>query len=279
MDVPGSRVRSDECRAKQSKAAKVRWSKPEEREAQSERLKVSAPWTGQTLSAEHRAAISEGGAGVSHDVSQENREKMAVRGRLLLEDIKQRPGYIEKLSVAQVRRAAADPNHGFKNPDTWAKGFETRIKNGPSPGAGRGICGFRKGQEHYTRSTLEANFARILLFEGIPYQYEPRCFKLEGRGYYTPDFYLEQPLVDPEGKVLVPAGWVELKGWRHKEGHLPGKAQEKADALAGIVDEAVTILVGSDPDWRWIRHLWKPRIPEWETPRQNLRTDPEVFTR
>lgn len=46
---PESRMRTEEGRKKQSQAAKRRWSIPEEREAQSERLKVSAPWTGKTL--------------------------------------------------------------------------------------------------------------------------------------------------------------------------------------------------------------------------------------
>lgn len=60
VEVPGSRTRSAECRAKQSAAAKKRWADPEERAAQSERLKESAPWKGKKFSLEHCTAISRG---------------------------------------------------------------------------------------------------------------------------------------------------------------------------------------------------------------------------
>ena len=60
VEASGSRTRSAETRAKQSAAAKKRWSNESEREAQSERLKESAPWKGKKLSREHRYAISKG---------------------------------------------------------------------------------------------------------------------------------------------------------------------------------------------------------------------------
>ena len=95
------------------------------------------------------------------------------------------------------------------DPETQRKSYETRKANGTlnPPGAGRGITGFRKGLEHYFRSTLEANFARVLVLAGIAYEYEPKVFKLPNGKTYTPDFKLAAPLGD-----LVPAGWVELKG-------------------------------------------------------------------
>jgi hypothetical protein len=112
---------------------------------------------------------------------------------------------------------------------------------------------------------MEANFARILLASGVGYEYEPKVFNLGPLGFYTPDFLLLAPLTIGD-RVLVEAGWVELKGWRAKNGGLPGKAQEKIDALAG-----------RDPVWQALSGYWQSKIALWETPRKNLRTDPSLF--
>jgi hypothetical protein len=279
LEVPGTRKRSEACRAKQSAAAKRRWSSEEERAAQSERLKESAPWKGKVISEEHRAAISEGGTGVTHNVSEENRRKMGERGRRVLGEIRDLPEVRQKMAEAAKRRHEREP-FGLADPKVWRKGYDSKVRNGTlvSPNAGRGICGFRVGLDHYTRSTLEANFARVLIAAGVRYDYEPRVFWLgDDLGYYTPDFYLHDPLTHGEGKVLIPAGWLELKGWRHRDGSLPGKAQEKRDALAAMVEEPVTVLAGSDEVMLLAKALWQPGIPLWETQRRNLRSHPEVF--
>lgn len=57
--------------------------------------------------------------------------------------------------------------------------------------------GRRPDIPHYVRSSWEANFARYLKKEGIPYEYEPKTFyfnQWERRGamHYTPDFYLTE---------------------------------------------------------------------------------------
>ena len=63
----------------------------------------------------------------------------------------------------------------------------------------------------FFRSKTEANYARVLNFMGIIWEYEPRDFYFEGirRGCvsYTPDFYL--PIEDR---------WIEVKGWLDKKG-------------------------------------------------------------
>ena len=277
-EVPGIRKRSAECRAKQAAAARQRWADPEERKAQSERLKVAAPWKGKTLSEEHKKAISEGGKGVKHNISPEGRLAKSRAGRISNQKLRQLPDYSERLSRGVKRRIARGEKVGFMRPALRAKSFETRIKNGPPPNAGRGICGFRKGLSHYTRSTTEANFARVLVDAGVDYQYEPRCFRIEIEGkthHYTPDFFLEKPLMLGE-RVLVPAGWLELKGWRHKDGRLPAGSQEKLDALRALVDEPVNVLTGSDPEWAEIRRHWMARV-QWETPSSNLRNNPLAF--
>ena len=211
--VPGSMARSATCRAKQSTAATARWQVPGARETQSERMRDSAPWKGQRLSAEHRARISAGGKGVSHDLSAEDLARCAARLHRgfaeAMADPRRRVQFVRKLGAGVQRRIAGGELVGWMDPETQRKSYETCKANGTlnPPGAGRGITGFRKGLEHYFRSTLEANFARVLVLAGIAYEYEPKVFKLPNGKTYTPDFKLAAPLGD-----LVPAGWVELKG-------------------------------------------------------------------
>lgn len=273
LEVPGSRKRSAECRRKQSEAAKRRWSDPDERAAQSERLKEKAPWKGKKLSKAHREAISRGGQGVKQNLSPDGRKVRGKQGRQTLERIRRSPGYSDRLSLAQRKRAEWDGLMGFRNPETWQKGWETRLKNGTlaPPGSGRGITGFRKGLDHYTRSCLEANFARVLVHESIPYLYEPVVSKLPGGLVYIPDFYLDAPVGS-----LVPSGWVELKGWRKKDGTLPGNSDAKIRAFEEHVGEQVFVIVQSGSLWREIRAQYQSLL-DWETPRRNLRTHPEVF--
>lgn len=271
--VTVSGPRSPECRAKQAEAARRRWASEEARKEQSERLKEAAPWKGKTLSAEHRQAISDGGQGVSHDLSEEDRAALAERGRAVLDDVRNRPGYSERLAEGQRRRVARGDLTGFQVPGVWQKGYETRVANGTviAPGAGRGITGFREGLGHYCRSTLEANFARVLVKEAVPYLYEPQVFRLPSGQRWTPDFFLLAPLKD-----LVPAGWVELKGWRKSDGTLPLDASLKIQSFEQLTGQSVFVLVQSDPVWKQIEAQWAQSVP-WECPRYNLKTHPAVF--
>lgn len=277
LAVPESFKRSDECREKQSRSASVRWSDPEKRKAHSELLQGRGPWSGQNLSEDHRRAISEGGRGVVHNLSEENRKRVGDRGRRVLLEVIRRPEVRKKISCATKLRSSLNPSHGFKNDLTRAKSYETRKRNGTliSPNAGRGICGFRKGLSHYTRSTMEANFARVLVASGVRYEYEPRCFNFGEHGNYTPDFFLHNPLKLGE-ETLVESGWVEIKGWRYKDGSLPGPADKKIYLLRRAVSQPVTVLAGEDDAWLKIQENWKDKI-SWETSRFNLRSHPAVF--
>lgn len=273
VEVIGSRVRSAECRAKQATAAKRRWADPDERAAQSARLKDAAPWKGKNLSESHKAAISVGGSGVAHDLTDERRAELAARGRRLLVNSRQHPDYRQKLSEGQRRRHEREIC-GLADPANQRKSYNTRLKNGTliPPGGGRGITGFRKGLSHYCRSTLEANFARILVHERVPYEYEPRVFMLPGGGRWTPDFRLLAPLGG------IPAGWVEMKGWRQKDGTLPGEASAKIAAFEQMTGEAVYVLVQSSPEWKALTAKYAGLVP-WERPRFNLKTHPALFGR
>ena len=274
VEVVGSRTRSVECRAKQSAAASKRWSNPEERAAQSKRLKESAPWAGKNLSDEHKAAISAGGRGVPHTLTDERRQELGDQGRRVLAENRKNPQVLAKMSQATRRRFAAGGIFGFRSPGVHQRIMASKVRNGTvqSPGAGRGITGFRKGLVHYCRSTLEANFARILVHEGVPYEYEPRVFRLPNGSRWTPDFRLLTPLGS------IPVGWVELKGWRKKDGSFAGGASAKIQAFERMTGEAVYVLVQSSPEWRVLRDRYSSEVP-WEKPRFNLRTHPKVFGR
>ena len=268
--------RTIETRVKQAEAARRRWSSVEERAAQSERLKVSAPWKGKKLSEQHKAAISEGGRGVTHDITEADRKARGERGAARLVWIRGRPGYGAKLADAVARRIARGELFGFRSPGVHERIMASKVRNGTviSNGSGRGICGFRKGLDHYCRSTLEANFARILLLEGIPYEHEPKMFVLPSGGHYTPDFRLTRPLGD-----VVPAGWVELKGWRKKDGSLPDGVEEKVREFERATGERVFVLTMHDPAWERLEAEYRPRIDLWETSIRNLRSHPRVFER
>ena len=78
------------------------------------------------------------------------------------------------------------------------KGRQTQINNGTSKGKNnpmygkvtRAVGGHRKDLGHATRSSWEANFARILIFLKLSYDYEKYTFELEEGDTYTPDFYI-----------------------------------------------------------------------------------------
>ena len=273
LDVPGSRARSAECRAKMVDAAKARWAIPGAREALSEKLRESAPWKGKHFSEEHKVAISRGGLGKPHNITSEDSQRRGERGRVSLAAIRERPGHSEKLSAGVRRRLDRGEKVGFQTPGACAKSLASRIANGTliPQGGGRGICGFRKGIPHYTRSTLEANFCRVLMLLGIRYEYEGEVFKLLSGAHYTPEFYLHDPVED-----LVPAGWVELKGWGYPDGTYARRASEKMVEFEAQVGR-VFVLCQRDVVWSQVESRYAPRIPLWERPCRNLRTHPEIF--
>lgn len=93
-----------------------------------------------------------------------------------------------------------------------------------APAATASICpaiaprsqGFRQDLRHSVRSGWEANFARVLIHLGIPYEYEKYSFrcdlgktkksgKYKGVEVYIPDFYLPDQDLFVEVKGFLPA--------------------------------------------------------------------------
>jgi hypothetical protein len=127
------------------------------------------------------------------------------------------------------------------------------------------------GIPHYCRSTLEANFARVLTHFKVRYNYEPKVFKLASGSIYIPDFYL----LDPIPELGVPAGWVELKGWRKADGTVTSQA--KIGAFVQEYGSPIVVIAERDPLWVRIQSEVGTVISLWERPGRNLRTHPRIF--
>lgn len=93
------------------------------------------------------------------------------------------------------------------------KARQTQIKNGKTRGSNNAMWGkttqhkngMRVDLGHRVRSGWEANFARILNYLKLPYEYEKHNFKLSNGSTYTPDFYI------PSKKI-----YYELKGYEYR---------------------------------------------------------------
>lgn len=82
--------------------------------------------------------------------------------------------------------------------------------------------GYRIDLGHYVRSSWEADYARVLNYLNVPYQYEPKTFDLKradgSKLTYTPDFYLpsEQRYVEIKGYMrAIDAEKIELVKVQH----------------------------------------------------------------
>jgi len=127
--------------------------------------------------------------------------------------------YCSRRCAQQGARGAIRPETSKRLLSAYRNGLmqrkQPRVRGGVRPDLGV-----------YMRSTWEANFARVLNFLGIKWEYESETFTVfvDGKAVsYTPDFYL------PEY-----GGWVEVKGrWI-------GDAKKKFEAFA--VDHQIVIL-------------------------------------
>ena len=102
------------------------------------------------------------------------------------------------------------------------KGAETQRRNKKSKGKNNPMWGkvtkhsggFREDLGHYTRSSWEANFARILKYNKLLYDYEPKHFTLKDGTTYTPDFYISKKNI-----------FYEIKGYEFTDKHIRFKEE------------------------------------------------------
>jgi len=176
----------------------------------------------------------------------------------------------------QTPEARAEQSKKLKAVAPWtgqklSPEHRTAISRGRTKGelneAGHTILGIRRGISHPCRSLMEANFVRVLLHEGVSYEYRPQVTGLD----WTPAFRLFKPLWD-----VIPAGWVETAGWLREGGFLPTGTRTRVEIFQRETGDQVFVL-SPGPLWDSIEALCAAQIPLWETVQSNLRTDPKRF--
>lgn len=113
------------------------------------------------------------------------------------------------------------------------------------PSGGRGKWGFRDDIGRFVRSSWEANVCRFLRLVDVPYEYEPRSFRLPSGVAYRPD--------------LLAAGslWIEVKGWMNAS-----SAAKITEFRAAYPEE--TLLVLDKDAYRALERAVSSLIPTWE---------------
>lgn len=127
-----------------------------------------------------------------------------------------------------------------------------RIRSGKETYS-NGIGGFREDIGIYCRSRWEANFARILNYQGKHWLYEHKTFSLNGTMSYTPDFY-----------VLEDDTYYELKG-RMNEISL-----QKLEAMGRVYPEIKIVIIG-DKEYLKLQQEFK-KVVAWEGKKKSERT-------
>ena len=114
--------------------------------------------------------------------------------------------------------------------------------------------GFRQDLGHYVRSNWEADFARVLIHNGLAYDYEPETFPVtlpDGRSTnYTPDFFV------PSENT-----YYEIKGWLHDGDRLKMEEFQKQYPAIKLVIISTTKFAEFALKYRTLVAWECPRIP------------------
>lgn len=112
---------------------------------------------------------------------------------------------------------------------------------------GRGNWGHRDDLGHFVRSSWESNVCRVLLALGIPYEYEPRTFRLPTGRAYRPDLLID-------GRF-----WIEVKG------QMTDAAAAKIAVFRATYPDETLVVLGRD-DYRTLEAAFGLILPNWEHP-------------
>jgi transcription elongation factor Elf1 len=125
------------------------------------------------------------------------------------------------------------------------------------------IHGYRNDIGHSVRSTLEANYARYLIYNKIKYMFELKPFEVisdKGKENCWIDFYLSQT-----------DEWVETKNFMGRDIRKIELTREQYPTAK------IKILYADSIEWRKIEEQYSVLIPLWETSVKNLRTHPSLY--
>ena len=123
-----------------------------------------------------------------------------------------------------------------------SKAFKSRLIKNKIFSRAKG--GFRKDINFYCRSTWEANYARILMYEKKEFLYESKTFTLKENMTYTPDFYHDNT-------------WYEIKGYMDEHSKL------KLRLFSEIYSDQKICIIGPE-EYNILKEKYKPLIPNWE---------------
>ena len=145
-----------------------------------------------------------------------------------------------KSSINKMRKAAIKRSDRISkwNKKNWRKGV---YDNSPM---GIGKVGFREDLGHNCRSTWEANFARILNYKGIKYEYEKHRLETP-YGLYIPDFAIPSK-----------GYFIEVKGYE-----IDNKQKKKRDYVN--IHYGIIYMVRRNK-YIQLRKKYKKRINKWE---------------
>ena len=104
---------------------------------------------------------------------------------------------------------------------------------------------YRKDLGHNCRSTWEANFARVLNYLGIQYEYEYKRF-ITPNGSYCPDFYL------PDSNT-----YIEIKGWEEN-------LKQKYKRIFIRKKYSVRVRLIREKTYTKLKRRFRSEIKEWE---------------
>jgi hypothetical protein len=138
--------------------------------------------------------------------------------------------------------------------------------------------GYRKDLGHFVRSTWEANVARIFLFKGESYEYEPKRFALDITGEYQSLF------PDTDKTTYLPdfknGHYYEIKG----SFDLKGGLQSFAKLLMFIQQYGQELEIIDSNKYQILSREFSEKINQdnrfcgWETLSDNLKTNPDKYS-
>jgi len=116
-----------------------------------------------------------------------------------------------------------------------------RIRNYPVYSFGNG--GIREDLGFYVRSNWEANFARVLKYENVQFDYEPKTFILNNSTTYTPDFRIKNI-------------YFEIKGYMNES------SKNKIDTFRKLYPQELLVLIEGF-EYNLLRNIYKNKVA-WE---------------